>query len=991
MKNISLVIVFLIPFISISQSDNCASAVSITPSFTVCNYQVGTSTNATQSIPTCSAGGFADDDVWYSFVANSASTTIKVDPSVGYDPVVQLFSGNCGSLTSIQCQDLNGLNGDENLTVTTLVPGNTYFIRVYHYGIGSGTGTFNICVKGLAPPNNNTPCNAYNLPSVTPSCDFQTYTNLGSAGSSVPTPSGCGGSSPFQGGYAGGDVWFSVVVPPSGQLDIHTLGIDFSDGAMALYSGPCSSPVLVECDDDGDPGDGILMPHIYRTGLTPGTTMYIRVWEYGNNNNGKFGICVSTPDNDNCANAQLICDLNGYGGITSSAYTIDQPSNMCGIGNPSSPNPGCVFGTGYTGTSPVQIDNNSWLAFVADSSIAQLFVQVNACSNGNGMQMQIFSGTNCTNFTAVSNFLETTTSQTVTATGLIKGNLYYIVVDGFAGDICSYTITATSGIDIVRINPANIDICIGQSTNLSAIVSGSGSYSYNWSSTPAGFTSTSQNVSVSPTQNTLYTVQVTGKCGKVTTANAYVGVHPYPTVAITASDTSVCEGVSISLNGNPSGGTSPYSHSWNGNGAGSLNNTNIVNPNFNNNSAGSYKLVYQVTDTIGCSVSDSINLTVNPTPVAGISGDDTICSGETITLQGSGGGNYLWSNSATTDSISVSPSSNSNYSVIVSNNFNCSDTAFHTVIVNPTPNITISGLDSICNGDSTTLSSSGANTYLWNTSATSTSITVSPPSNTNYTVVGTDNNGCMDSASFNVTVLPNPDVTISGLDSICIGESLTLSASGAQNYAWNTGSNSSSISISPLSSTNYSVIGLAGKCSDTAYHSVFVKPLPFIDAKNDTTIYLGQSKKLVALGSNNYTWFPPYGLSCKDCAEPIATPEQTTTYCVRTTVNGCSDTACVTITVDESCGEVFVPTAFSPNGDLNNDCIKAYGNCLETILLRIYSRWGELLFETEDVDACWDGTFKGKPLNTGVYTYTAAGTLANGEEFSMKGNFSLFR
>lgn len=314
---------FLIPLIAITQSDNCVNAVSITPSFTVCNYQVGTSTNATQSIATCSAGGFADDDVWYTFVANSASTTIKVDPSVGYDPVIQLYSGNCGALNSVQCQDLNGINGDENLTVTTLIPGNTYFLRVYHYGIGSGTGTFNICVKGLAPPNNNIPCNAYSLPTVTPSCDFQTYTNLGSGGSAVSTPSGCGGSSPFQGGYAGGDVWFSVIVPASGKLDIHTLGIDFSDGAMALYSGPCSAPILVQCDDDGDPGDGILMPHIYRTGLTPGTTMYIRVWEYGNNNNGKFGICVSTPDNDNCANAQLICDLNGYGGITSSAYTID--------------------------------------------------------------------------------------------------------------------------------------------------------------------------------------------------------------------------------------------------------------------------------------------------------------------------------------------------------------------------------------------------------------------------------------------------------------------------------------------------------------------------------------------------------------------------------------------------------------------------------------------------------------------------------------------
>ncbi len=336
-----------LPFFTLAQSDDCSSAVQITPSFTTCNFQAGSSLGATQSLPSCSGGGNADDDVWYYFIANSTSMTINVDPTVGYDAVIELFDA-CGG-TSLMCADINGNNGDELLNINTLTIGNTYYFRVYHYGAGSGTSTFNVCVSGLAPPTNSDACSAFSLPVVTPSCNFQTYTNLGSAGSTVPTPTSCGGSSPFQGGYAGGDVWFSVVVPASGQLDIFTLGIDFSDGAMALYSGPCSAPVLVECDDDGDPGDGILMPHIYRTGLTPGTTMYIRVWEYGNNNNGQFGICVSTPDNDDCINALEICDLNGYGGITSSAYTIDRPDNMAGTGEiPAGP-----FGTGYTGLSPV--------------------------------------------------------------------------------------------------------------------------------------------------------------------------------------------------------------------------------------------------------------------------------------------------------------------------------------------------------------------------------------------------------------------------------------------------------------------------------------------------------------------------------------------------------------------------------------------------------------------------------------------------------------
>ena len=160
-----------------TQSDDCVNAVSIAPTLTNCVYQAGSSANATQSFPACSAGGNADDDVWYTFVANSTNMTVTVDPTVGYDAVIELYSGTCGTLVSLQCEDVNGLNGDEVLNNTSLVNGNTYFVRVYHYGAGSGTSTFNICITGLAPPTNNTPCNAYPLPTVDPSCNFDTYTN----------------------------------------------------------------------------------------------------------------------------------------------------------------------------------------------------------------------------------------------------------------------------------------------------------------------------------------------------------------------------------------------------------------------------------------------------------------------------------------------------------------------------------------------------------------------------------------------------------------------------------------------------------------------------------------------------------------------------------------------------------------------------------------------------------------------------------------------
>ncbi|MBL4592525.1 MAG: gliding motility-associated C-terminal domain-containing protein [Flavobacteriales bacterium] len=1200
----TLLIFFFLAYTSLvfAQNDNCSGSIIITPTFTNCTYIAGTSANTTQSLPSCSAGGNADDDVWYSFVANSSSTTITVDPSTGYDAVIELYSGNCGLLSSIQCEDVNGLNGNEVLVNTGLINGNTYFFRVFHYGIGSGSSTFNICVFGLAPPTNNTPCNAFPLPTVAPSCNFDTYTNLGSAGSGVGTPSACGGSSPFQGGYLGGDVWFSVIVPPSGELDIHTLSIDFADGAMALYSGSCSSLVLVECDDD----DGVgIMPYIYSTGLTPGTTMYIRMWEYNNDANGQFGICVSTPDNDDCATAQQICDLNGYGGITSSAYTIDFPSNMTGTGQNGIPNsnPTAPFGQGYIGISPVQIDNNSWLKFTASATTATLFIQVNSCSNGNGMQMQIFSGLNCTNFIAVSPFLETTTSQSITASGLIPGNDYYIMVDGFAGDVCSYTISATSGVQVVTAITTKPAICLGDTATVSAQTIGAGPFTYSWSSTPSGASGNTVSLPVAPTQNTLYTVNVTGQCGSITTANIFMTVNPIPTANITASDTIVCQNETVNLNGNPAGGISPYTHSWTGTGQPFLNTSSGVSPVFSSSTVGNYNLIYEVSDPIGCSVRDSISVTVNTIPIVNITGNLTICNGDTTTLTATGGGSYswntgssldsivvtpttntnynvvvtsannckdstnvnvqvnslpvalilgptiicqgnsttlvasggtsyLWNNGATTptinvspiadstysvtvlngngctdttsifvqvlanpiaiitgnnsiclgtstlltasgggtylwnngatsssinmspiadttyfltvdiggctdtasysitvnplpvanvtgnnvicngesttlyatgggsyswntggnlDSIIVSPSSSTNYTVIITDNNSCIDSANINIQVNPLPVINITGNTSICSGSSTLLTASGGTSYLWNTADITSSINVNPTITTNYSVVGTSANGCSDSIQITVTVLPQPIANISGINTICFGESTTLIATGGGTYNWNTLDTSSSITVTPNDTTAYTVIVNIGGCIDSISYNVDVTPLPSILALSDTTIILGQSANIIAQGNGPFTWSPTDGLSCTVCTNPTATPEETTTYCASSTENNCTNSSCIIVYVDNICGDLFVPNAFSPNSDGENDCLKVYSNCLATVLFRVYSRWGELIYESSNIDGCWDGTNNGSDLNTGVYTYTVQATLINSEEIELKGNVTLFK
>ncbi|MFN8245224.1 MAG: proprotein convertase P-domain-containing protein [Ferruginibacter sp.] len=148
------------------------------------------------------------------------------------------------------------------------------------------------------PPSNDDPCNATPL-TVGATCNYVQYTNdQATATAGVPAP-GCAS-------YSGGDVWFSVVVPASGSILIDTDDGVLTDGGMALYTGPnCSTLSLLTCDDDGSANG--LMPSITQTGLTPGSTVYIRFWEYGNNNNGTFSICVKAGPTCNTSNTNSTC------------------------------------------------------------------------------------------------------------------------------------------------------------------------------------------------------------------------------------------------------------------------------------------------------------------------------------------------------------------------------------------------------------------------------------------------------------------------------------------------------------------------------------------------------------------------------------------------------------------------------------------------------------------------------------------------------------
>jgi large repetitive protein len=568
------------------------------------------------------------------------------------------------------------------------------------------------------------------------------------------------------------------------------------------------------------------------------------------------------------------------------------------------------------------------------------------------------------------------TSQVIT----VKDSGSYSVTVTDSGG-CSGTSSSSVNV-IVNGNPnpvvsasGSTNICSGDSVILDA---GNGYVSYSWSNG-----STVQTITVDSSGNFYVTVTDANGCSGSNSSpvNITVNQSPNPIIAPSGS-TTICQGQTVSLNA----GSGYVSYSWN---------TGATTQSITVDTSGTYSVT--VTDNNGCtndSASAEQTVTVNPLPTAAIAGSDTICKGNNTVLTASGGSSYSWSNGASTGSITISPSASTNYTVTVTDTNSCTNTANHFLFVRIVP-VSLTGNNIICVGDSTQLSASGGVSYLWSTGATTNSIFASPASSSSYSVVVSDG-VCVDSASMNITVLPVPVANISSSDSvICSGNQGTLTATGGGTYLWNTGDTTSVISVSPSSTVTYSVTVSNGVCDaeDSLVVLVSQGPTATIDAGNDTIINLFDNAQLNGVGGVTYSWSPSSGLSCTDCPNPTANPEETTLYyLVATDSLGCPATDSVLVTVRIPDSEVFVPNIFSPNGDGSNDILYVYGRYIKEMELIIFDRWGEKIFESRSTASGWDGTYKGKALNTAVFAYILKYTLVNEtESLTKQGNITLLR
>lgn len=568
---------------------------------------------------------------------------------------------------------------------------------------------------------------------------------------------------------------------------------------------------------------------------------------------GSSNGCTNTAVSNVVVNAQPTVTVN------SSTVCIGQSSSLLANGASS-----YVWSTGATTNSlnitPISTTNytvtgstfgctNSVVATVSVIPLPNITVNSTTICSG---QSATLTATGATNYTWSSG--ASINSITVSPTS----NTNYTVVGATAG--C--TNSAVSNVSVTPLPTVSVNsttLCFGSTASLNAV----GATSYTWSNG-----SVLNPLSVAPNSNTTYSV-IGAALGCTNSAVASLTVISLPNISVNSS--TICSGQNTTINA-----IGATTYSWN---TGAITNSISVSPSTNTN--------YTVTGTtLGCSNSATLNVLVTPLPMVTVN-SNTLCAGQTVTLNATGANTYTWNNGSTTSSIVVSPNSNTSYSVVGAIS-GCTNIAISSISVTPLPTITVNS-STICSGGSATLSANGSTTYTWSTGSTNFSITDNPAITTTYSVVG-EQLGCVNSATAQIVVSPNLVLSVNA-PTICAGQTATLVSSGATTYTWSNGTIGNTIIVSPSSTTSFSVSGISGSCSGVTAVNVVVNPLPLVSV-NSNTVCAGQTTTITATGATTYSW--SNGLSSNFIVD---SPLTNSTYTVIGSSLGCTNTAVASISV----------------------------------------------------------------------------------------------
>jgi gliding motility-associated-like protein len=740
------------------------------------------------------------------------------------------------------------------------------------------------------------------------------------------------------------------------------------------------------------------------TSVTGGAAPYTYLW---NDPLGQFtptatGLCagtyiVSVKDANGCIGYDTVTVTQTPG--ISGTFSVTNPS--CGLCN------GVITATPSGGVPPYNmIWNTSATTSTINGVCAGLYsVQItdaNGCSvtlnipvsNSTNMQSNV-TVTNETCFnscngtasaaptggTAPYTYLWQPGGQTTSSLNNLCAGVYFISVTDAAGCIVTDSVVISGPTQIVT-NQAVVNTdcgaCIGSITlNPSG---GTAPYTFLWST---GATT--------PVINNLcagtYTVTITDANGctqqyviPITTTNG-------PSVTVSASSVNCSGTCSGTATPTVTGGNSPYTFSWS---------TGATTGTLNNLCAGNYWV--QVTDASGCTSTAIFTIQQsNPISFSAPIAADPMCNGYnngSINVVVNGGTipyTYSWSAPGGSTS-SLTGLTAGSYTVYASDANGCSDSLVITLVDPPVlaatnGGVTSSSCNTVADGAISLNVAGGTPSYTFSwVPGNMTTQNVSNILSGNYTVFVTDANGCTDTVQFTVPAAVSVNASITGTDTICLGNCAGLYATTSVNaltYSWydlpamSLQGTNDTITVCPGTTgpSFFILIASNGACSDTDTIAVVVNPLPVADAGTDISILTNTS---TVIGGNptgpsgsTYSWYPSNGLNNTTGSNPTASPSVTTTYYVQvTSADGCTSIDSITVSVVP---EIVFPNGISPNGDGANDYwIIDNIQLFPDNVVEIYNRWGELLFRGVGYDnnsVKWDGTYKGKPLPVGTYYY----------------------
>jgi len=497
---------------------------------------------------------------------------------------------------------------------------------------------------------------------------------------------------------------------------------------------------------------------------------------------------------------------------------------------------------------------------------------------------------------------------------------------------------ATNTLPVIVTTPASGSVCAQSPFTFTA----SGANTYTWSTA-----STTSVTSITPTASAVYTVSGTNAAGCVASRTLALGAYPLPTLAISPASPTVCLSSPVTFTA-----TGANTYSWNNTTPGATITFTPTAPT-----------VYTLTgfSSFSCASTTTVAAATFSLPVVSISPSSaTVCAFSGATFAASGASTYVWNNTTPGSTITLFQGNSTTYSVTGTSSDGCLGTATVAVSTNPLPTVTaVPQVTTVCESSSVTLSVGGALTYSWGTGSTGTTAVVTPTTTTSYTVIGTDANGCssVGQAVVITNVLPTLSITASSA-TVCATSPVTVTASGANTYSWNTGAGSAATVVNPAVNTVYSVVGTetVNGCSSTKTIAISTLSLPIVNvALSSTAVCDGSSATLTASGANSYVWD-----NTATTPVIIVTPLNATTYTVTGTDNvGCSSSKTVQVGVNPLPNIAVTPstqlicvdevTSFSATGGTSYNWIP--GNSSGAILTVTATVQGVNFYTVEGTDA----------------------------------------